>query len=140
MEVLVLRLTLSQEAGQERDKPITVPLQQLKHKRLLARISHENLKDVESLVPAKRIARRVAGVSGMYGCADSLGTREEASNTRSARGKQFGPHWIEADRSLSKTMVVFKCSGSAMKRVITAKLERSSNSSESSLSDWRRVT
>jgi hypothetical protein len=86
MEVLVLRLTMSQEAGQERDKPITVPLQQLKHKRLLARISHENLEDVESLVPAKRIARRVAGVRGMYGCADSLGTREEASNTRGARG------------------------------------------------------
>ena len=68
MEVLVLRLTLSQEAGQERDKPITVPLQQLKHKRLLARISHENLEDVESLVPAKRIARRVAGVRGCVAC------------------------------------------------------------------------
>ena len=87
MEVLVLRLTLSQEAGQERDKPITVPLQQLKHKRLLARISHENLKDVESLVPAKRIARRVAGVSGMYGCADSLGNRAEVSKTRGACGE-----------------------------------------------------
>ena len=90
MEVLVLRLTLSQEAGQERDKPITVPLQQLKHKRLLARISHENLEDVESLVPAKRIARRVAGVRGMcgmYGCADSLGNRAEVSKTRGACGE-----------------------------------------------------
>ena len=88
MEVLVLRLTLSQEAGQERDKPITVPLQQLKHKRLLARISHENLEDVERLVPAITGSATGGWCAWLVRCcADSLGNREEASNTRGARGE-----------------------------------------------------